>query len=46
MLDSFQQDKLNGLTGFDRIVYLLEVFINTKNDYDCVIADPYEEKKI
>lgn len=44
MLDNFQLNKLNTLKGFDRIVYLLEVFINTKNDYDCVIADPYEEK--
>ena len=44
MLDSFQQDKLNGLTGFDRIVYMLEIFINSKNDYDCVIDDSYEEK--
>lgn len=44
MLDNFQLNKLNTLIGFDRIVYLLEVFINTKDDYDCVIDDSYEEK--
>lgn len=44
MLDNFQLNKLNTLIGFDRIVYLLEVFINTKDDYDCIIDDSYEEK--